>query len=107
MVTSPPTIRSTLSLQNMELKLRWTNRALRRLESVSAYIAKDNPLRAQTFAQELRKKVDVLRSQQIGSAWKVFGTKQYVLHPNYIAIYKVKGDEVQILTILHSAQERP
>jgi toxin ParE1/3/4 len=90
----------------MGLKLSWTNRALGRLDAISAYIAKDNPARAQTFTQELRKKVDILTSQQIGTAWKVFGTKQYVLHPNYIAIYRVKGDEVQILTILHSAQER-
>ena len=55
---------------------------------------------------ELRKKVDILESQQIGTAWQVLGTKQCVLHPNYIAIYRVKQGEVQILTILHSAQER-
>jgi toxin ParE1/3/4 len=96
----------TSPLTNMELKLRWTNRALGRLDTIAAYIAKDNPTRAKTFTQALRKKVDILKSQQLGTAWKVFGTKQYVLHPNYIAIYKVKADEVQILTILHSAQER-
>ena len=90
----------------MELKLRWTDRALARLDNIAAYIAKDNPNRATSFVQELRKKVDILRSQQIGTAWHIFGTKQYVLHPNYIAIYRVKQGEVQILTILHSAQER-
>lgn len=90
----------------MELKLRWTNRALARLDNIAAYIAKDNPMRAVSFVQELRKKVDILRSQQLGTAWQVFGTKQYVLHPNYIVIYRVKHGEVQILTILHSAQER-
>ena len=90
----------------MVLELRWTNRALGRLDSIAAYIAKDSPTRAKTFTQELRKKVDILKSQQIGTAWKVFGTRQYVLHPNYIAIYTVKGSEVHILTILHSAQER-
>ena len=90
----------------MELKLRWTNRALARLDHIAAYIAKDNPTRATSFVQELRKKVHILRSQQIGTAWHIFGTKQYVLHPNYIAIYRVKQGEVQILTILHSKQER-
>jgi addiction module RelE/StbE family toxin len=90
----------------MVLELRWTNRALGRLDSIAAYIAKDSPTRAKTFTHELRKKVDILKSQQIGTAWKVFGIRQYVLHPNDIAIYKVKDNEVQILTILHSAQER-
>jgi addiction module RelE/StbE family toxin len=90
----------------MELKLRYTNRALSRLDSITAYIAKDDPVRAESFAKELRVKVEKLKLVQLGTAWKVFGTKQYVLHPNYIAIYRIKGDEVQILTILHSAQDR-
>jgi addiction module RelE/StbE family toxin len=90
----------------MALRLRWTNRALGRLDDISGYIAKDNPTRAQTFTQELRKKVEILKTHQLGTAWQVFGTKQYVLHPNYVAIYRVKGGEVQILTILHSAQQR-
>ena len=90
----------------MALELSWTNRALGRLDTIAAHIAKDSATRAKTFTQELRKKVDILKSQQIGTAWKVYGTRQYVLHPNYIAIYRVKGNEVQILTILHSAQQR-
>ena len=91
----------------MALKLRWSKRALGRLDTITAYIAKDNPTRAESFAKELRKKVAILKSHQLGTAWQVFGTKQYVLHPNYIAIYRVVRDEVQILTILHAAQERP
>ncbi len=90
----------------MPLRLRWSKRALSRLDEIAAYIAKDSPARATTFANALRKKVEVLKVQQIGTAWKVYGTKQYVLHANYIAIYRVKGDEVQILNILHSAQDR-
>jgi addiction module RelE/StbE family toxin len=90
----------------MALKLRWSKRALARLDDIADYIARDNPVRAETFAKELRKKVDVLQSQQLGTAWHVFGTKQYMLHLNYIAIYRVKDGEVQIITMLHSAQEQ-
>lgn len=90
----------------MALKLRWSKRALGRLDAITAYIAEDNPTRAESFAKELREKVDILKSFQLGTAWQVFGTKQYVLHSNYIAIYRVKSNEVQILTILHAAQER-
>ena len=91
----------------MALNLRWTNRALARLDAIAAYIAQDNPVRAERFVKELRTKVSILKSHQLGTAWLVFGTKQYVLHPNYIAIYRVKNNELQILTILHSAQDRP
>ena len=65
-----------------------------------------NPTRATTFVTELRKKVDILKSHQLGKAGRVFGTKELVLHPNYLAVYRVKDDEVQIITILHTAQNK-
>ena len=65
-----------------------------------------NPTRATTFVTELRKKVDILKSHQLGKAGRVFGTKELVLHPNYLAVYRVKDDEVQIITILHTTQNK-
>jgi toxin ParE1/3/4 len=90
----------------MERNIRWTNRALGRLDEIAAYIAKDNPTRATSFVTELRKKVDILKSHQLGKAGRVFGTKELVLHPSYLAVYRVKDDEVQIFTILHTAQNK-
>ena len=90
----------------MERNLRWTNRALGRLDQITAYIAKDNPARATTFVKELRNKMDILKSHQLGKAGRVFGTRELVLHPNYLAVYRVKDDEVQIITILHTAQNK-
>ena len=90
----------------MERKLRWTNRAIQKLDSIADFIAKDNPVRAKIFVKELKKKIEILQHQQLGTPWQIFGTKQFVIHTHYIAIYRVKGDEVQVLTILHSAQER-
>jgi toxin ParE1/3/4 len=90
----------------MERNIRWTNRALGRLDEIAAYIAKDNPTRATTFVVELRKKVTILKLYQVGKAGRVFGTKELVLHKNYLAVYRIKNDEVQILTILHTAQNK-
>ncbi len=90
----------------MERNLRWTNRSLGRLDEIAAYIVKDNPTRATTFITELRQKLDVLKSHQLGKAGRVFGTKELVLHQNYLAVYRVKDDEVQIITILHTAQNK-
>ena len=90
----------------MERNLRWTNRALGRLDEIASYIATDNPTRAKSFVTELRDKVDILRSHQLGKAGRVFGTKELVLHQNYLAVYRVKDDKVQIITILHTAQDK-
>jgi toxin ParE1/3/4 len=86
--------------------LRWTRRALRKLDEIAAFIAQDNPTRATSFVRELREKVNVLREHQLGQPGRVYGTKELVLHKNYVAVYRVKEDEVQILTVLHTAQKR-
>lgn len=90
----------------MALNVRWAKRALRRLDEIAAYIAKDHLRRATSFVVELRDKVELLRSHQMGVAGRVFGTKELVLHKNYIVAYRVKGNEVQVITILHAGQNR-
>jgi addiction module RelE/StbE family toxin len=90
----------------MVRKLRWTHRALGRLDEIAAYIAQDDPIRATSFVRELREKVNILKEHQLGKPGRVYGTKELVLHTHYLAVYRVKDDEVQILTILHTAQKR-
>jgi toxin ParE1/3/4 len=86
--------------------LIWTNRALKRLDDIADFIARDNPLRAKTFVIELRNKLEVLKTQSLGRSGRVFGTKELVLHPNYLAVYRIKANQVQVLTILHTAQNK-
>jgi len=90
----------------MVRKLRWTRRALGRLDEIAAYIAQDNPTRASTFVRELREKVNILEEHQLGKPGRVYGTKEMVLHKHYVAVYRVKDGEVHSLTILHTAQKR-
>ena len=52
----------------MERSLRWTNRALGRLDEIADYIAKNNPVRAKTFVTELRDKVSILKLHPLGKA---------------------------------------
>ena len=40
----------------MARELRWTRRALARLDDIAAYIAQNNPVRATRFVRELRVK---------------------------------------------------
>jgi addiction module RelE/StbE family toxin len=86
--------------------LIWTNRALKRLDDIPDFIARDNPLRAKTFVIELSNKLEVLKTQSLGRSGRVFGTKELVLHPNYLAVYRIKANQVQVLTILHTARNK-
>ena len=38
---------------------------------------------------------------------RVAGTREQVVHPNYIVVYQVGNDVLDILRVLHSRQEYP
>ncbi len=87
------------------MPLKWTKSALRSVDDIAQYIARDNPKRATSFVLELRAAVNRLQSHPgMGRAGRVVGTRELVLHKNYIAIYRVRGNDVEVLTLHHVAQ---
>jgi toxin ParE1/3/4 len=88
------------------MAIRWTRAALQSVDEIAAYIAKDNPARASSFVLELQDAVAKLqRHPGMGRAGRVVGTRELVLHKNYIAIYRVRGDDVEILRLHHAARK--
>ena len=74
------------------MSIKWTRTALRTLDEVAGYIANDNPARATTFVLELRNSVNKLQDHpELGRAGRVLGTRELILHKNYIAIYRLRG----------------
>ena len=87
------------------MSIKWTQAALRSVDDIAAYIANDNPIRATSFVLELQEAVTKLQAHPgMGRAGRVPGTRELVLHKNYIAIYRVRGDDVEILRLHHAAQ---
>ena len=85
--------------------IKWTQTALRSVDDIAGYIAKDNPTRASSFVLELQANVPRLQLYPgMGRAGRVPGTRELVLHKNYIAIYRVRGDDVEILRLHHVAR---
>ena len=85
--------------------IKWTKTALASLDEIASFIAKDNPARATSFVLELQAAVTNLQAHPgMGRAGRVPGTRELVLHKNYIAIYRVRGDDVEILRLHHSAR---
>ena len=87
------------------MALKWTKTALRSVDDIASFIAQDNPTRATSFVRELKDAVTKLQVHPgMGRAGRVPGTRELVLHKNYIAIYRVRGDDVEILRLHHVAQ---
>ena len=85
--------------------IKWTKTALASVDEIAGFIAKDNPTRATSFVLELLAAVTKLQAHPgMGRAGRVPGTRELVVHKNYIAIYRVRGDDVEILRLHYAAR---
>lgn len=89
--------------------IRWTKRALRRLDQIGAYILKDNPAAAARVVARIVSAVDSLAEHPaMGRTGRLTGTRELVLADiPYIIPYRVTRNDVEILTVMHAAQEWP
>lgn len=89
--------------------LRWTQRALRRLDDIGAYIEEDDPLAAARVVSRITSAAEALTEQPaMGRVGRIKGTRELVLPDiSYILPYRVAGNGIEILTVLHTAQKWP
>jgi plasmid stabilization system protein ParE len=90
-------------------RLEYAPRYFRRLEDIPERIAVDNPTAASRIVERIRAAVTRLApSPALGRPGRVLGTREFVISGTpYIVPYRVKGDIVQIITILRGAQRWP
>lgn len=90
-------------------RLVYTRQYRRRLEGIYEQIAADNPVSAPRVIERIRTAVERLRHfPAIGRPGRVEGTRELVINGTpYIVPYRIKGEIVQIITVLHGAQRWP
>jgi toxin ParE1/3/4 len=89
------------------MKLKWTRNALADLQKILDYIAHDDPQAARTLAAGFKQTAEHLtRHPFIGRRGDLEGTRELMLHRNYLLTYRVSGEAVEILQIWHVAQNR-
>jgi addiction module RelE/StbE family toxin len=90
------------------MKLVWRAAALDDLETIISYIADRNPAAAQRLHAEIEGCAEVLRNHPLSHRpGRVKGTREAIVHPNYILIYEVGSDLVTITAVVHSRQQYP
>jgi toxin ParE1/3/4 len=89
--------------------VRWLDQAVEDLKVVRTYIARDNPSAAADIAKRIRNAVKLLHDYPAaGRAGRVPNTRELIVTGTpYILPYRVKADTVQILRVLHGAQQWP
>jgi addiction module RelE/StbE family toxin len=90
-------------------RLEYAPRYFRRLEDIRERVAADNPAAASRMIERIRAAVERLAaSPALGRPGRLADTRELVVtRTPYIVPYRIKGDVVQIITILHSAQRWP
>ncbi len=90
------------------MRVRWTTDAADDLERICDYIAESRPESARRVAQSIVQGIAGLETfPNLGRRGRVEGTRELVFVPlPFVAVYEVH-DEVQVLRILHGAQQWP
>ena len=88
-------------------RLRWTPQALDDIEAICKFIARDSDHIAHLFANRVFEKAKTLET--FPNAGRVVPesnqeTIREIFHGNYRIIYRINKDEVQVLTVHHSAR---
>ena len=87
--------------------IRWLHLAHKDLDDLFAFVAQDSLAMAEKEVERVIGEVIRLQSHPaMGRPGRVLETRELVIPP-YIVAYRVKGNFVQILRVLHSAQEWP
>jgi len=91
------------------MQVKWLRRALQNLDEEAAYIAKDNPQSASDFVRHLRASAAVLAIHpDMGRSGRIAGTRELVITRfPYILPYRVRGGEIEILRVFHTARKWP
>lgn len=88
------------------MKLRWNKGAVADLKRIARFIAKDNLASAIALTELCQAKaLRLLDQPSMGRAGQADGTRELVVHPNYVVVYRIEVDAVRIIRVLHAAQQ--
>jgi len=88
--------------------VNWRPRARVALWQIIDYISDQNPVAAFELYDDIEQAISALpQHPYLYRKGRVSDTREIVVHPNYIVVYCVTIDHIEILNILHARQHYP
>ena len=88
--------------------LNWRVTARADLLEIVGHIADDNLDAAQALKDEIEAKANALPGHpKLYKPGRIKGTREMVIRPTYVVVYREIGDEIVILRVLHTARQWP
>jgi len=91
------------------MRVVWTAPALRELEAIGDYIARDNPRASARIVTRILDRVDMLTDHpETGRPGRIAGTRELVVTDTpFIVPYRIRGDQIEVLSVFHGARRWP
>ena len=90
------------------MRLVWTAPALADRIAIYDYIDADSPWAAAELDEQFAAAAEhLLRHPEMGRAGRLPGTRELIVHPHYVLVYRLDGDTVQVLALVHTARQWP
>ncbi len=90
------------------MDLLWTLESIEDRESIYDHIEADNPFAALAMDELFSQQASLLLDHPgLGRLGRVKGTREWVVHSNYILVYTVVNDQIRVLRVLHAAMRWP
>jgi addiction module RelE/StbE family toxin len=90
------------------LPVRWLPKATANLANIIEYIAERNIFAASNLQEHIERVISELpKHPYLYRVGKVVGTREIVVHPNYVVVYRVRPAIIEIIAVLHTRQKYP
>lgn len=90
------------------MRLQWRPMALSDRDAILTHIGQLNPEAALALDESFEAKAELARqSPTLYRMGRLDGTREIVVRPNYLIVYLIEPDVIQILRVLHARQRWP
>ncbi|TDB57309.1 MULTISPECIES: type II toxin-antitoxin system RelE/ParE family toxin [Photorhabdus] len=90
------------------MKIIWRKIAEADRECIFDYISQNNPNAALELDADFDTKIELVAQQpKLYRPGRVRGTREIVVRPNYVIVYRIDSGTVVVLRVLHAAQQWP
>jgi toxin ParE1/3/4 len=90
------------------LPIVWRPSALEKLATIVRFIATHNPAGAKKIKSLIEQSVlPLAQHPYLFRPGRVSGTREIVAHPNYVVVYRVMAERIEVVSVVHSRQQYP
>ena len=90
------------------MKLVWHPLAMADRECIMNFIAREKPLAALALDESFEAHADRIEANpHLYRPGRLAGTREAVVHPNYVMVYRIEGETITLLRVLHAARRWP